>query len=83
MQHFGIFTLLGSYNYHLIILVYRVLLRSIGLQIAEQVMYSNFCIVYSTLGNVPLSLFAGPTLNLNWSNNRNIPLNSILLYSNV
>ena len=79
----ALLTLLGSYNYHVIILVDKVLLHSIDVPIAEKVMYSNFCIVYSIFQIVFLSFFAGPTLNKNWLNNRNIPLKSISLYSSV
>ena len=59
-------TLLGSYQYHVIMFVDKVLLHSIDLPIAEKVMYGNFRIVYSIYGSVSLSFFAGHTLNLNW-----------------
>ena len=53
--HLAFLTLLDSYQYHVIILVEKVLLHSIDLPIAEKVMYGNFCIVYIIFGIVSLS----------------------------
>ena len=53
--HFGIFTLLLSYLYHVIILVDKVLLNPSDFPIAKTVMYSTICIVDIIFGIVSLS----------------------------